>query len=250
MTTRAEMTLIVARTVSHVFDGVATGGTTTTVVDTSLAETLGAYNSGTVWITQSGVVSSRTVTTFGSNTITFSPALTNTVAAGQLYSVAPNDFPKSQLEQSILEVLEKLAILKVDSTATVVAGADVTLPTGVSDVRQVFVVGVRCNHWVEVSGKLKFDKTSYNGALELRYAASPAVPTTDTSILDPTADPEWLHWAAVTKLWRDYYRDHLKDNPVAIELFNEARQNELIAKNAMRAAGLLAPSRDPRYGNW
>jgi hypothetical protein len=72
----------------------------------------------------------------------------------------------------------------------------------------------------------------------------------DSAVIDSAVDIEWLHWASVAKLWRDYYRDHLKDNPVAIELFNEARQNEQVALNVMRTKDLMAPARDPHHGNW
>lgn len=250
MTTLAEMLLVIARTVSRVREGTATGGSTTTLIDTALAEASGTYNEGTVWITHAGVTLSYFVSTFGNNTITFSPPAPQAVIAGDTYAVAPDDFPKWQLTQAVVEALSKISTLKVDTTLTVASGADVTLPAAVRDVRQVFVAGVRNYHWSEVIGKLKFDKTSYDGALEVRYASRPTFPAADSDIIDPAVDPEWLHWAAVVKLWRDYYRDHLKDNPVAIELFNEARQNEQMALNIMRTAGLLAPSRDFHYANW
>jgi len=251
MTTLAEVTQLIAHTMMPVKDGVATGGSTTTLIDTALTKTLGLFNGGTIWVTQTSVTYSRLVSTYGSdNTVTFTPALTAAIIAGIPYTVAPNNFSKDLLEQAVRNVLRKIYVLKIDSTQTVTEGADVTLPAGVSNVRQVFVAGVRCYHWEEVVGKLKFDKTSYTGALEIRYAALPTTPMSDSAVIDSAVDIEWLHWASVAKLWRDYYRDHLKDNPVAIELFNEARQNEQVALNVMRTKDLMAPARDPHHGNW
>lgn len=131
MTTLWDATLALARILMQVRQGLATGGSTTTVVDTALDEPSNyfgtTYRPGTLWLDLATNVS-KTITgyTFGASpTITFTPAQATpapgAVVANDVYYAAPPDFPRYVLIQAINQALQELGPFPTVAEITAVA---------------------------------------------------------------------------------------------------------------------------------
>ena len=135
-----DATLVVARSLNRVRTGIATGGSTTTVVDSNFrTESDDYWNGGTVWITEDvggagaapeGEFSRVTDFANATGTITCSPAIT-AVGAGDKYAVADAHIPLDVLIEAVNEVLTGLQIELEDWTSLdTVAGQTVfSLPS-------------------------------------------------------------------------------------------------------------------------
>jgi hypothetical protein len=135
----------------------ATGGTTTTVIDTKLADELGDgneddfYNGGTVIVIEDaggsnaapeGEFSRITDYEASTTTATFSPALTVAPASGDRVLLASPDFPLYDMIEVVNDALEYLGNIPLVDTSITVAGGtvDYTLPIAVKGRRIVDVV--------------------------------------------------------------------------------------------------------------
>jgi len=112
----------------------ATGGTTTTIIDTKLADELGEgneddiYNGGTAIVIEDagganaapeGEFSRITDYTASSQTVTVSPALTAAPAAGDRVLIVPPDFPLYDMIEVVNDALKNIGdIPKVDVSLT------------------------------------------------------------------------------------------------------------------------------------
>lgn len=140
MTTLVEAMLETARLVAPVVDGTATGGSTTTLVDTNRVEAPETFTGGILFMT-SGDLSGNCypITGFGENTITI-PTVGVPVSAGDTYTAVPSGwFDKETLKQAIFYGLRQYGnIMLVDESLTVVTDqSEYDLPANVSNVRRV-----------------------------------------------------------------------------------------------------------------
>ena len=150
-------TLQIARNLGIVSEGTATGGSTTTIVDTNGRKEVAGYwagtgdNTGTIWITYDagGLAGAPQgeygkVTAFSTNTstITFRPTATTAVASGDEYAVAKKRYPLYILIQCVNQALHDLGTIPYTDITTITMAAsqsEYTLPTGSKiDVREVF----------------------------------------------------------------------------------------------------------------
>ena len=123
----------------------ATGGTTTTVIDTKLADELGdgneddIYNGGTVIVIEDagganaapeGEFSRITDYEASTTTATFSPALTVAPAAGDRVLIAAPDFPLYDVIEIVNDALKNLGEIPVPNTSLTTAESqtEYTLP--------------------------------------------------------------------------------------------------------------------------
>lgn len=123
----------------------ATGGSTTTVVDTKLAEDLAegneddVYNGGTVIVIEDagganaapeGEFSRITDYVASTYTATFSPALTVAVASGDRVMVAPPDFPLYDVIEVVNDALRNLGEIPLPDTSLTTAAnqTEYTIP--------------------------------------------------------------------------------------------------------------------------
>lgn len=133
-------------------EGAATGGSTTTIVDTvGLADLDDDYfNKGTAYIVQTTDAGApqgqyRQITDFVSSTktVTVSPAFSATVGAADIYAVMTSRFPLHTIIQKINEVLTSLPaypVTDIASLVTVENQRDYTLPAATRrDLRDVQV---------------------------------------------------------------------------------------------------------------
>jgi hypothetical protein len=143
-----DLTLELARILGTVREGVATGGSTTTIVDTvARTEDDDAFNGGTAWITYDAggagaapqgeyqIVSDFTASSDTITTAAFSAA----IASGDRYAVAGLRYP---LDLLIQKINESFGVIEKTDTSTVVFAAEQTeysLPTDVLELKQVFI---------------------------------------------------------------------------------------------------------------
>lgn len=123
--------------------GTATGGSTTTLVDTLLVESNDFFNGGTLFhLTGNNANKSAVITDWNSSTFTFTiPTQAGANAAGVQYAVFPKRFRRDAMVEAINQALADLGPFdQIDETLTVVEDQEVyTLPTGIYDVKQVHI---------------------------------------------------------------------------------------------------------------
>jgi len=246
MTTLAEVMLDLAGKISRVERGTATGGTTSTLIDTSLVQPASFFRGGTFWCLSgdnSGVID--TIISHSLNTLTLATTQTKVYAAGNRYAVSDLKFPRRDLKKAVLDVLMETDVPSIDTSMTAASG-EATLSTGVGNVKRVLVDGAINNYWREIGGKLIFDY-AVEGGLEVWYVAKHAE-ITETESINTAIDTRWLVWAAAEVAWSDYIKLHEKDRPIAIDFLNKATQQAALYKT--NASKRLILSRDVHYKYW
>lgn len=263
MTTLLKAMLETARLMGTVREGTATGGSTTTLIDTLLDEPGDYFSKGTVWIL-SGANSGacKVVSTYQENTLAWSSALTGAIAAGVSYAVANPEYPKWKLAQAVLQVLRFDPILKTDDTLTVTANTEeYDLP---SNVKQVSHIEVATNtsepysfkpnyNWRDVYGKLVFDHgkaPSEAGRIIRIWHIDVHGEIGESEDILPSVDIDWLKWKAVEYLYRDAMTRFNKDNPTDVELLNEAKQNALMAERKAKRYFIRNREVSPKLANY
>lgn len=248
MTTLASVMLEVAKLVTPVFEGVATGGSTTTLIDTGLSMPAGHYNNGTVWMT-SGTNSGDVIVikTHGNNTLTLNETLTAAIVATDKYAVCDQTFSKPKLKQAVKMVLSGLEIPTKNTSHTASSGS-ITL-SSISNVKRVLLDDVENYHWKEVGGKILFDDPDAESTdVDIYYMAAHS-DLDDGGTVDAQVNLEWLKWAAAVNLWRSYLQEHHNDDPMATGFLNEALKKETeLSNTAKESMGEL--KRAPRLARW
>lgn len=132
MTTLFDLTLAVSRKLAVLRTGVATGGSTTTTVDSLRREVDDSFNGGTVWnITNSEYAR---VTDFANATGTIThPAITS-VDVGDSYGVATRKYPLDIMISAINNEVIKYKAPRYDATTldVVAKQSEYTLPAGIT----------------------------------------------------------------------------------------------------------------------
>jgi|SRR5688572_16668772 len=144
-----DLTLDLARLLNSVQEGVATGGSTTTIVDTvERVEDDDYWNGGTAWITYDagglgaapqGEYSFISDFTASSDTVTLRSTLTAAVAANDRYAISNVRYPLHLLIQKINEAF---GVIEKTDTSTVVIAAEQTeysLPADVLELKEVYI---------------------------------------------------------------------------------------------------------------
>jgi hypothetical protein len=145
-----ELTYQLAVSLGVVNEGTATGGSTTTLIDTvELTQADDFWNLGTVWVTYDaagagaapqGEYSVISDFTASSDTVALRSTLTAAIAVNDRYAIARPRYPLSLLTSRINEVLRQIPIQK-DDVSTVTIAADQTeysLPADVWDLKEVW----------------------------------------------------------------------------------------------------------------
>lgn len=197
-------------------EGSATGGSTTTLVDSALgALPNDHFNNGRIWI-KSGTHADSifAVTDFATSTgtVTFA-AVTGAIVSGVRYAIARNTYPWDQIVSAIQRALDSTWVTGIDSTLEGDGETlEFTLPTGVYDVKRVefsdtaVTHGGRKNstHWQETStGTLRFDYgyAPIDGyTIHVYYRDQHAELTDYSVVISNEINVEWLKWAAAQEL--------------------------------------------------
>jgi hypothetical protein len=183
-----DLTYQTARKLKSAVEGTATGGTTTTVIDTvARTEDDDYWNGGTVWVLRdaggAGAAPEKEygeVTDFAASTdtLTLRSALTAAVAAGDKYAVARSRFPLWLLVQEVNSALQEMPpILITDTTSITTADeqTEYTLPNVANlDLREVWIQTVDDdaddNRWVKLHNwRVQFTATGTADTLILPW---------------------------------------------------------------------------------
>jgi hypothetical protein len=192
MTTLFDATLALAQVVGEVSTGVATGGSTTTLVDTTRTDTVDYWNDGTIFFRGGNNASKSAVITdwaLTGTTFTFATQ-TGACAATNLYTVCLASFTREDLRQAInLALADMGRVLKIDSSLVGVASQlAYDLPAGVTDPIRVMVDDVPNYHWNTAwgDGHLVFDSGKEpvaGGMISIWYMADHTVLTADADVI-------------------------------------------------------------------
>lgn len=222
--------------------GTATDGTTTKLIDTSIEFPPGKYANGTLWLlTGDNAGACEKIIESAAGSFTIGTAFSTAIAAGDLYAVGLPKFTKNDLIQAINFVLSHTQIIQVDETLSVVNSDQYALPTGVKNVKRVYIAGSNTapyawnenNSWEELNGNLIFHPgkhptdtgkiirlvyKSYHGELQ-----EEEIVEGDETDLDQSLNEDYILWAAAEQLWRMQVHRMGKDDPFAIDFLNEAK---------------------------
>ena len=228
MATLFSATLDLAKILGNVIESTATGGSTTTLVDTALPRTPppdDAYNYGTLFFvscTQTDLNSTTAIVTdWVSTTKTFTVAtLSKTVTAADRYAFCDKDWPRDVLRRSVNQAIQSLGALPdLYTLATFVTVANqeaYALPAGVYNVKRVEIATststpyyyITHHHWTEKDGYIYFD-TGFEVAdagylIRLTYEVPSAELTTDAGMINNYIHPDLLKWEAAVNayLWK------------------------------------------------
>ncbi len=209
----------------------ATGGSTTTLVDTNLIEPDGFFNGGTLFIDLGTPIFPRVDDwDLATHTFTFTAQAT-AITAGIGYMAVHPRFPLDILKISINNaLLEAGKMMKQDETITIVADQErYDLPADVSDVRRV-EIGTEDDDdwrvhywWKEEGGQLRFlykPPSDASKTLRLHYAGNHGTMSAVGDILDPRIDRQRLMTAACKHalIWRAHKAG--PDEPLTTQLLN------------------------------
>lgn len=167
-----DLTYRVARELGIVREGTATGGSTSTIIDTVLLKDLyndDHFNAGTAWIlydaggagaAPQGLTSRITDFVKTTGVVSLATTFGAAVAAGDRYALATNAFPWDTLISKINHVLEKLLVVTEDTTSldTAADQTEYTLPSTITDqLIEVWIQGntgdandnqwIKCHDW-------------------------------------------------------------------------------------------------------
>jgi len=234
--TLAEATRLVADVVCEMQTGVATGGSATTLADTSLTAPDDFYNGGTIWLL-TGLNAGKTaiVTDFVNSTGTFTFAtLTQVCAADDQYESATASINRQMLRRSVNLALQGMGpVLNVDATLDGVADqVEYNLPAGVRHVKRVLVgdgTGTgdySHRQWEEYNGKLRFmaNLPSASDTITLFYENAPAFLDADTDTISDYVPIERLKWEAAIYALRSRVNLVGADDTALASKLGEAQQ--------------------------
>ena len=159
------------------------------------------------------------------------------VAVDDVVMICPwIDFDLDELIEAINSVLYRYPVfawntdLDWDSNTLIYE-----LPEGVSDIRQVKIANTigtyTLSHcWLEENGELRFTTSQAlyapGGEMQIGYRKMHGELYNATDELDPSVDLTYLRNMAFLYLWRQVIIVQHKDNPVATDMFNEAKMYE------------------------
>jgi hypothetical protein len=233
----ADITLQMARDLTEFYAGSVTGSSTTSITDSAMQFQQGLFNNGTVWITSGTYAGAmRKITSFGNGVINWSTALAGAPAVGSSFLATDSKFPLHLLRQAVNAILQDYPLEKQDTTLVVDTDnfGEYTLPAGVDDVYQVEIATEssspygweKNHHWREHNGTLEI----YDGILlnddgkkiRLTYKGKHGE-VDDSTAFQAAVDAQFVRYAAEAWLWRNYVLKMKKDDPMAVDMLNEAK---------------------------
>ena len=266
MTTLASATLELARLVTDVITGVATGGSGTTLLDTARTEVDDYLTNGTIWfLSGNNAGKSALISDWDLATKTFTFVTPGAAcAAGDRYSVIPRDYPRHQLRQAINQAIQEIGPLPARNTTltTVAEQHEYTLPAGVYNLLRVELQESTSTdaewipnyHWEELAseGKLKFDRgfapCETGISIRLTYQTLQHTElTTDIATIPDYILIERVVWPAAVHALRWRAGQTHSDEPWITGRLNEALTKAEIVKNSIPIPRV---PKDPHLSGW
>lgn len=188
MTTLSGLTYMVARELGIVKEGTVTGGSTTTLLDSTRTEADDYWNKGTAWLLyDAGGLSAApqgefaVITDYALSGGTFSTTWTVAPAAGDRYAVAKKRYPRADLIQAVNRAIQDLGDIPVVDTTTITTAdnqTEYTLPVAANnDLREVWLQtndDANDNRWFKIHNyKIQHAAagTGHTLILPLQYAS-------------------------------------------------------------------------------
>ena len=241
MTTLFDVTLDLARHARGVFRHKvnAVSGDGHTLYCDRMSNRQGEYVHGSMWIMSGDSKGKFTKLKAAINDSVTMEDETLTIGEGDIVMICPwIDFDLDDLVDAINSVLYRYPIyvwddsLEWDSSKLVY-----DLPDGVSDVRQVQIENTLGNGtftlshcWQEENGQLRFHTAQGlyqdGGKIQVGYRKMQGEVYNAEDEIDPIVDLNYLRNLAFLYLWRTVIIIQHKDNPVAVDMFNEAKTYE------------------------
>lgn len=251
-----DITLELSKVLQNTVEAVATGGTSTTLVDSRRREAQDYFRSGTLWF--KGLKTSVEIDDWLPGTFTHGASVLS--AAKDLYAAAGQDYPRWLLIQKINEALQEMLLASENVSLTSVAYQErYPLPDGVYNLKRVEVAeestdpfGYTPNmNWQEVGGELVFDAwhppVENDLTIRITYQPRHTQLTEDADTIPDRIPLMHLVWraAALALRWR---QGRIRmDDPEQLRQYNDA------IVNAERKAGLWpvpTTPRDPHLATW
>lgn len=241
MTTLFDMTRRLAFKMMPFWSSEATGGGVTSLVD-SLAAFAADQVGGVLWVYTGDLANKSLIITSvtGTTQLNFATQTPNDIVAGNLYAVTNSDYKRAHLRSAVNEAIRKYGKRR-DEDITLVTVADqeeYTLPTGVSDVKEVWLATATAapygwvhlnGYWEEIDGELVFPAgfapavAGYK--LKVVFPAAHEDLDADADTLPLDVNEELIFWDAVTALCSDgnmrFHDDPKRD---IVNKMNEAQE--------------------------
>lgn len=237
----------IASTVGPVFYGEAVTAGAKSITDTSILADGGQFIGGMLIITSGEARGNlRRVVSNKDGVITVDRDFSYTPDSCDTFIVSPLHYHR--LLQAFSAAANSGSAILTDDTLVGVDGQLLyALPDGVSNVVRVELENRGYNRfWREFGGNLRFSRGHspaegvkitlyYRGRVALDWAKD---------LITTSVNPDWMKWAGVAQFWRTELEISHKDNPVAVDMMNEARTQ--LAQATARVNSMdMAP--DPRY---
>lgn len=241
--------------------GTATGGTTSTLIDTAREEPADFWQGGTLFVfTGDNADLIEQVYYSAGSEIGINETLTDAIVAGDTYGLVQPKFNLNLLKQAANNAITSDKHITTDESLVVVADQEAyDLPSGVGNIKRVEIANndaapydYEINHyWYEANGKLYFDAdqipSEAGNKIRLWYMAQRSELAL-TADLPEDITYEWVLWQTVVNLWRYYLQQVEKDDPIAMEMLNEANAN--LAQANQRRLNTRTMNRDVRLASW
>lgn len=253
MTTLFDMTLRIASKTKYVLHRIATGGSTTSLEDSTF-QGIGDYAGGTIFILSGDYAgTSREVLSAERNKLVWATALTGNIVVGVRYAIVDKTYPRDMVMTAVNQGLQRLP-WPLEEDITLEQDATVNyydLPAGVSKVIRVDEARMlaapyawRENHyWREEAGQIRFTWTnapSYTSYLLRVIYESPPVELYQDEDVIPNIDIETLFWISIIELLGPALDQRPEDKKLQ-SLFQEAQiEWQRIAPGPNRRNDILA----------
>lgn len=211
-----------------------------TLTSPTMQNKTGEYVNGTIWV-MTGENAGRFSSILRANNQSLTIADTDvTVETGDVVMICPwVDFTLDDLIDAINSVLYRYPIQAVDTSLTWNADQLVyDKPEDVSDIRRIQIANANGDGTMTIShcwtedqdGKIRFHTAQGQyldgGEMQIIYRKMHGELYEASDEVDPSVDLTYLRNMAFLYLWRSVIIHQHKDNPVAADMFNEAKVYE------------------------
>lgn len=211
-----------------------------TLTSPTMQNKTGEYVDGSVWVMTGGCAGKFSTILRASNQSLTIADPDVSVAVGDVIMICPwIDFTLDDLIEAINSVLYRYPIQAIDTSLEWDSGQLVyEKPDGVSDIRRIQIANANNDGTMTISHcwtedqdcKIRFHSAQAQyldgGEMQIIYRKMHGDIYEATDEIDPSVDLAYLRNMAFLYLWRSVIIHQHKDNPVAADMFNEAKVYE------------------------